>query len=134
MVHFRSLTKEDRPLLESAIAADPHHSGWLKPDFFFHPESMTVVASDERGPVLFLRMKPKLPASALLFIQFVQRERIRTARVLNNGFPTVREILRKAGFNQIVFDSISAPMVAMAIKRFGFRPIIDHPNHYALPL
>ena len=133
MVIFRQLTKEDQPLLADAIDNDAFHSGWLLTEFFYNPESLSVVLSDEIGPVLVVRMKPSVDHTVKIFIQFTQQDRIRTARVLREGFPTFRETLRKAGFTRIVFDSES-PKLIRFVKQFGFQKIPNVAHHYALSL
>ncbi len=130
MVTFRQAVKSDIPTLDLAISVDPYHKGWLLSDFFFHPLSMTVVGMDDDGPILFLRMKPVLK-TVQIFAQFVCFDRLRAAKAIYEGFPTIKQHIALAGFHYIVIDSTSPSLVRLCVERLGFEPLPE-PNYYSL--
>lgn len=132
MVTFHPLTKQDIPLLEQAIEAEPYHRGWLKTAFFFHPASISVIASDDKGPILVLRMKPDRDVVAI-FAQFICRDPQRSAKTIIEGFKTIKARLKMAGAKQIVMDSTSPALVRLCQQRLGFKALPE-PDHYVLDL
>lgn len=133
MVTFRALRESDRPLLEAAIANEPFHRVWLKSDFFFHPLCMTVIGSDDYGPILFLRMRPE-GGTVHMFAQFICFDRLRSAKAICEGFKTVKSRLKAAGLKTIIIDTTSPSLARLCQKRLGFIPHPSKADHYVLPL
>jgi hypothetical protein len=93
---------------------------------------MTILGSDEAGPILFLRMQPKGEA-VYIFAQFVCRDQARSARAMLEGFEIVKARIRLGGYKRIVMDSISPLLVRFCLKKLGFQPYPE-PNSYSYEL
>jgi hypothetical protein len=138
-MNIRLATEADKPHLAELIAKDPYHSGKLIPEFFIglmydepnkkwikDPTVECAVLEDEKGPVLYIRYVRSFRMS----IQFDMDERKRNLKMLMEGFPVFREMAKSSGFKEIVFDSVSTPLIALTTKRMGFKASPD----YVLPL
>src|SRR5579864_5395949 len=116
MTIIRPVTTEDRPMLESWIAAEPDHANNTF-EFYEQPKTKSVVYEDELGPVFVARFSSALRID-MEFSNSASKERIR--KVLKEGFPEVAKQARDQGFSEIVFSSISKTLIAFC-RAFGFR-------------
>lgn len=130
MITFRAISDLDRPLIQKSIDLEPYHRDWLLADYFYDPETMTILGSENMIPILFLRMKP-VGRTVYLFAQFVSHNPLRNARAMCKGFPIIKATLEHSGFGYVVIDSISPPVVQLCQRRLGFSPLVT-PDHYSL--
>ena len=119
-VNVRRTSLLDAMVLADWISKDPYHQD-VRPEFFLTADSMNLCFEDNHGPVFFLKLFP-VGGSIRIYIQFGV-DPIRTARMLENGFPIVKECCRQAHANRMVFDSVSPKLVNFCVNRFGFHPI-----------
>jgi hypothetical protein len=121
MTIIRPVTTEDRPMLESWIAAEPTH-----PDntfeFYQSPKSKTVVYEDAEGPVFVARFSSALRVD-MDFNPDASPERIRT--MFAGELPSVARQAKDQGFSEVVFESFSKKLIAF-LRAFGFRSCPDY--------
>jgi hypothetical protein len=80
-----------------------------------------MVYEDEQGPILYYRIARVLRVD----MQFDGRQPERTTRALAQGFPWLAGEARKAGFFQMIFESVSKRLIKFCNTRLGFR---ESPN------
>lgn len=112
MISTRSLTVEDRPILEAALAKDTFHPG-VSPDIFYDPATVTNVYSDDLGPVLMVRGFKSLHID-LLCMDNLAVERNRA--VMQAEFKTIVANARSAGFKTIT-TSVNGPHLLRFVCR-----------------
>lgn len=126
-VHMVAITEADRALIQNWIDGDPDHKGisadfWLQPMRFAENNPGPAVENcvmfrDPQGSVFAVRMEMALR----LHIQFDCTQPERTQAALLEAFPWFKERAKKAGFSEIVFESVSRPLINFCRRRFGFR-------------
>jgi hypothetical protein len=114
---LRKLTEEDRARVSEWMAADEFHKSF-SPDLFYAECSETLVFEDETGPILFVNLSPALRA----FVQFAPNQAERTRVALPEAFAFVKGEARKRGFSEMLFESVSKPLIRFCKKRLGFQP------------
>jgi len=122
---IRPVTEQDKPEIDEWISRDPDHSAKdMTSDYFDALESFCI--EDEDGPIMYVGIEwPQWPDRALarLHIQFNEGQQTRTGTALLRAFPIVKEVLRLLGCSQIIFESVSRPLIAFTKRRFGFRRV-----------
>lgn len=119
---LRAVRESDRPLIAKWMAADEYHK-LTPPDLFFDENTETMVFEDENGPILFVNLSRALRA----FVQFAPGQEERTRVALPEAFAFVKGEARKTFFRELIFESVSMPLIAFCKKRLGFRA---SPNEY----
>src|ERR1700761_9194968 len=104
---FRRATETDKPTLARWIQNDEDHRGRVSADFFIDPEQECSILHDEHGPIMGVRIERVLR----VHIQFDPTERIRSAKALAAVFPWVQKKAKEAGFREMIFESISKPLI-----------------------
>lgn len=130
-VHMVAITEADRALIQNWIDGDPDHKG-MSADFWVQPAHTETKSNtpginlvtqecmmfrDPQGSVFAVRMEMALR----LHIQFDCTQPERTQAALLEAFPWFKERAKKAGFAEIVFESVSRPLINFCRRRFGFR-------------
>jgi hypothetical protein len=120
---LRALLHPDTAIIDDWIAKDPDHSakGMTHRFFLF---GLSFAIEDERGPTMYVRLNPEHDA-ARIHIQFDNDEKRRTALALVREFQLVSDLIKKAGYKRLIFDSVSEPLVRFCQKRFGFVRLAD---------
>jgi hypothetical protein len=113
----RWITPEDYDTLYFSLKSDQYHKNTL-PEFFYQPGTFCKVY-EEDTPIMFVRgMK-----SLRLDIQFVNNTDFeRNRRAMKENFPTFVENCKKAGFQELVFNT-SSPLLKRFCKKLGFREV-----------
>jgi hypothetical protein len=128
MFTSRYLIAEDYETLLKSLAQDEFHKNTV-PEFFVEPETITLVYSDEKGIVLFLRGKGIEEDGKRLLrldIQFLDNfDGKRNLKVMLDGFPKLAKQAKDNKFSEIHFDSNVELMRRFCIKRLGFVEGID---------
>lgn len=121
-MNLRKLQESDRALLAQWMAADDYHKGFST-DLFFEPGTETLVFVDEHGPILFVNLAKAIRA----FVQFAPEAEARTRVALPEAFNFVAVRGKKSGFREIIFESLSRPLIVFCKRYLGFR---KSPNEY----
>lgn len=119
---LRKLQESDRTLLAQWIAADEFHKD-ISTDLFFEPGTETLVFVDEYGPILFVNLAKAIRS----FVQFAPEAEARTRVALPEAFNFVAQRGKKAGFREIIFESLSRPLILFCRRYLGFH---KSPNEY----
>ena len=117
MIVERDIKPEDYKALTEAIAADPAHKDWMKPEFFNEPQTKSLVFEDDNGPILFLRMSSALR----IHIQFANcedKDRIRKALIFAGA--SIVPNARRNGYKQIIYETFSKPLKWFCHRYLGF--------------
>lgn len=118
MLTVRTVEPNDRPLLDEAAARDFYHAQvGLTGEHW--ASGNTLIYSDEHGYTAAL----KVQNTVRLDIQFLTQDRKRNLKSLVEGFWPLIDMLKKRGVEEIIFNSISQPVINLFTKRFHFRPI-----------
>jgi len=130
MLKLRPLSSEDYPVIDEWISRDPDHSskGWTSANF---NGLVAFVVEDEVGVIMFLGVEGG--PLARMYIQFDTGQERRTALALNECSPKIKEGLKNAGCTQLVFESVSRPLIAFCKRRLGFTRVLDS-NDYITTL
>ena len=120
MTLIRPIAPEDKPLIESWIAAEPDHSNNTF-EFYGQPSTKSVIHEDEEGPVFAVRYSSALRID-MEFNPNAGKDRIRA--VLKRDFPEVARQAKNQGFSQLIFSSVSKTLIAFC-RVFGFRTSPD---------
>jgi hypothetical protein len=119
MLTKRSVSEQDRTLIETFISKDADHAGRCKADFWLpaleKDNTARFVMEDALGPVLFCRGENVLR----LHIQFSD-SKMRNGRALVDFIPQIESDARKHGFKQIIWESSSTDLIRFS-ERFGYR-------------
>jgi hypothetical protein len=118
---IRNLTPEDRPQIESWIAAEPEHSNNT---FEWYSESgaKTVVYEDADGQVLVAKFTPCLRVD-IDFNPDAGPSRI--GKAIADGLKQTAEQARNQGFKEFVFESLS-PKLSAFCERLGYKKCPDY--------
>jgi hypothetical protein len=123
-MNIRQLTDFDKPTLEAWISRDPDHTARkLTAEFFFTPMTLSMMFEDDKGPVFAVRLDPEMNGSVRIHIQFDSGQMVRTARMLKQGFPIVRDRVQQSSARRMVFDSVAESLVDFCKYRFGFSEV-----------
>ena len=118
---IRTLTPEDRPLIESWIQKEPAHANNTF-DWYSEAGTKTVVYQDSEGEVLVAKFTPCLRVD-IDFCPTAGASRI--GKALADGMVQTAEQARKQGFKEFVFDSLSDKLSAFC-ERLGYKPCPDY--------
>lgn len=115
----RPVNPADKSVLAAWIANDPVHAGVMTPDFFMDDkDAQCLVFEDASGPAMYIRLDPASPTKVRAYVQFPDSRH--NAISLTRAFQIVKDTLKKAGFNQLVFDSVSPSLIRFCKRRLGF--------------
>ena len=117
----RELTLGDKPLLQTWIDAEPDHAE-SSPEFYFQPNTTSILYSDDVGPVLAIRYSTAIRCD-VEFNNAAGKERIRN--ILKEGFPEVAGQAKEQKFSEIVYNSTSKTLNAFT-RLLGFRSTPDY--------
>lgn len=120
-MNIRPIEESDRPLLTEWIAQEPDHKT-NSFEFYQEPGSKTVIYEDDFGPVLAVRYSSALRID-IDFSPTADKDRIR--EILKHGFPDVAVQAKQQGFKEIVFSSVSKPLIAFC-RLLGFSASPDY--------
>ena len=115
------LNPEDRPLVESWIAAEAHHQSNTF-EFYQEVGTKSVMCVDEGGEVFVLKFTPCLRTD-IDFSSTAGPARI--GKVLAEVINEMTDTAKKQGFKEFVFDSTSPKLIAFC-ERLGFQKTDDY--------
>lgn len=104
------------------MRADEFHKH-LEPTLFYETGTETLVFEDASGPILFVNLARALRA----FVQFAPDEKERTRAALPQAFAFVKGEARKTLFRELIFESVSRPLIAFCKRYLGFK---ESPNEF----
>ena len=120
MLSVRTVTTEDRELLNAAAEADPYHkAAGLTGEYWLEDTKNTLFYEDADGPVVAL----KTTNVARVDVQFLTQDRARNARALEEGFWTYVRVLQSRNVKELIFNTESPAVAKFFSKRFGFREL-----------
>lgn len=117
---FEWARERDRELIEGWMKADHPE---MSADFFLEPKTESMMFGDEEGDLLAVRMSRVMRLDIQFNTDPAARDRLKAC--LLKEFPWMTEQARKAGFRQLIFDSISKPLIAFCMRRFRFKASPD---------
>jgi hypothetical protein len=112
---------KDKEMLKEWIAAEPDHSN-STPEFYYTPGTKSVVYEDEQGPVCVVRYSSVLRLD-MDFAPNIDKVRIKEA--MKSQLPEIVEQAKSQGFKEIVFDSVSKPLIKFC-QYLGFSACPDY--------
>jgi hypothetical protein len=125
----RPVNPMDQAVLANWIARDPAHSGVMTPEFYMSEDAQCLVYEAFDGlkylPALYIRLEPVSAERVRAYVQFPPWK---NPRDLVRAFRIVKETLAKAGFHELVFDSVSPTLVRFCQRRMGF--VAEGGNEY----
>jgi hypothetical protein len=117
---IRPVEDSDREMIAGWIAREPSHEE-STPEFYLAPNTKSVVYEDDLGPVFVVRYSSALRVD----IDFADVEKERIRQALKQEFPAVAEQAKSQGFGEIIFNSVSKPLIAFC-RFMGFRAVPDY--------
>lgn len=117
-MNIRPATEADVPMIQEWIGHDPEHQG-IAPEFFCESipgKAEAMIFEDSIGPIFNVKLERVLR----VHIQFDAGETLRTAKVLSQGFQWLLERAQNCGYSEVIFDSVSEPLIRFCEKRFHF--------------
>lgn len=127
MVTFRSVTEQDIPTIGTWILAEKDHAEKMDSRFYTEcgENAHSFAIDDEMGTVIFVRADTEADQTLRLHTEFLPDAKARVAIALAEAYPQVARDAISRGFKQIVFDSVSIPLIKFML-RFGFRAELRH--------
>lgn len=127
----RATQEQDHDIIAKLIAADPDHNGRVKPEFFYarEPGIETFCMEDASGHPLYFRITRVLRVDIQFGPTESAEQRATTREALMDGFAWLIAQARKAGMRQVIFDSVSRPLIAFCRRRFRFEA---SPNEFVV--
>lgn len=120
-MRIRRATDADRPWIETLIAQEPLHTHTS--DFYFEPGTESHIAEDSQGRVLIFRLNTGVVE---MDMDFDKNERLRTAKVLSQGFPIVKQAAKSKNMKVLIFNSNSEQLIKFCENNFGFQSNPDY--------
>lgn len=120
---LRSSTKDDHDTIAQLIASDPDHKDRVKPEFFYarEPGIECFRLEDAGGRPIYFRITRVLRVDVQFGPPNTPDQRAATRDALLDGFAWLIGQARRAGIRQVMFDSVSRPLIAFCRRRFGFQ-------------
>ena len=126
-IQFRPITPDDIPLIGTYILAEPSHKEKMDSRFYTElpANSVSYAVDDDEGTVAFVR-QDSLPGNTMrLHTDFVPDSKERIAAAISMAYPMIALDAYAKGFDRIVFESESVPLIAFML-RMGFRAQLIH--------
>jgi hypothetical protein len=119
---YRKLEEKDRDAITDAIQEDPFHcdNPNFTSDFFYDPNSQSLVFHDEEGDVCYLKVEKE----ARIHIQFKEVDKDRIRNLLNQHTDQMARALKSQGYKAMTFNSPN-PALVWFMRKFGFRTAKD---------
>jgi len=122
MLKPRKFEQSDLPVFKDWVAKDPDHSHLDAEALVKELYTETYVFEDDKGEaVMFLRISRALR----LDVQVDNDLPLRNAKVLTEVSKWLRGQAKEAGFRQMLFQSVSRPLIKFCCKRLGFVPSVN---------
>lgn len=123
---LRPTTDEDMKTAVEWTAADPHHAGRTRPEFWLEQRVArdSYMLEDAEGPLFFFKLHRITINAVELHIQFPppsdlhQKHRVQVGLI--DGFNWLEKTLKLAHISVIHFDSAHGPLRQFAVGRLGF--------------
>lgn len=98
-IQIRPLTRADKPLVQAWLDADEvHRTLGLSVDQLFEPGSRSVLISDERGPLLAVRLQLALRVA----MQFDDSHHFRTAKAAPEVVCWLKQMAETIGATEVI--------------------------------
>lgn len=124
-MNTRPTTPSDLETIAKWIECEPDHKDRINPEFFQSQGECFAVLEGE-NPVMFVR----LDRICRVHIEFIPNDRQKVAKYLDEFTTQIKANAKFNGFTQIIFESLSAPLIRFLAKR-GFR---KSPNEVVVDL
>lgn len=118
--HIRPAEESERDVIAAMIEGDEDHRCQVSPETFYKKEvgRECKALTDSEGRVLFYF---RLTRVLRMDIQFDCSRAEENQQALQDGFRWLQKQAMGAGFREIIFDSVSRPLINFCKRRFGFR-------------
>lgn len=137
MITSRYISLDDYTMLDQSLALDEYHKD-TPAMFFYEPDTVCSVYSDNKGIVLFARGKSvevQNKKVIRLDIQFLNNNAVkRNLITMLHGFTQLEVKARDNGFDAFVFESTQSLLRNCCIRRLGFEEVPDFPTWLVKPL
>lgn len=131
---LRSAIKDqDHERLARFIEADADHRGRVKPEYFYNrePGIESYAIEDASGNVVYFRITRCLRIDVQFGPSETPAQRAAIRDTLMDGFAWLIGQASRSGIRQIIFDSVSRPLIAFCKRRFRFEA---SPNEFVCPI
>lgn len=120
----RPATGDDHGKVAELIELDADHRGQVQAASFAPPMPVSgqecfAIVEPQSGELLFYF---RITRVMRIDIQFDPRRREDNQQVLQDGFEWLVGMGMKSGYRQLIFDSVTRPLINFCKRRFRFRP------------